>query len=340
MTTRNNPTADQHFVPRFYLKNFANDDNNLTALDIKNSRLSGTRHYSAFGYEKFYYAATTGVHDDLSQQVEYWLQSFEDVIARELPRIISVIMDNKQFTEEDKYLIAVFMALTWMRTPSMREQLNKTYTELHKKIMGFAAPQRVKAFISDTGTELTDSEKEAVIDMMQSGNYDLKFDNIHHLQFMTRELGVDGPGFSNMFRAQRWILHIAKGNERFVTSDSPVVEWYPPPKHFYDGGTFLQRDKFFSLTPEIMIELKTPFGSNKVKRKTHFASSDTEIAIFNRLLIDNAIQYVYSGDRQMLQLIMQNQNNPGPIEKAYYDQYRKPWHQYKMRSKERARTRR
>ncbi|MBI4235577.1 DUF4238 domain-containing protein [Candidatus Peregrinibacteria bacterium] len=79
------PTKVQHFVPCFYLKNFADKDGYLEVLNIKEKRMGKRRPYQGLGYAHYFYAAKTGVPDIISQQVEEWFKPMEDFIARELP---------------------------------------------------------------------------------------------------------------------------------------------------------------------------------------------------------------------------------------------------------------
>ena len=83
-----NPTKDQHFVPRFYLKNFADKNGSLQVLNIKEKRMAKPRAYQGLGYEYYYYAAKTGVPDAISQHIEEWLTPMEDFIAKELPSVL------------------------------------------------------------------------------------------------------------------------------------------------------------------------------------------------------------------------------------------------------------
>jgi hypothetical protein len=46
----NNPTKKQHFVPQFYLKLFANEQNLLQVLDLESKRLGLPRAPSGVAY--------------------------------------------------------------------------------------------------------------------------------------------------------------------------------------------------------------------------------------------------------------------------------------------------
>lgn len=302
-----NLTRDQHFVPRFYLKNFADHDGYLDVLNIKEKRMAKRRPYQGLGYEHFYYARNTGISDELSQQIEEWLKPTENIIAKALPKIIDAILGNQHIGDDDRYILSVLMSMLWLRTPGMRNDILRTEDHMVEQMKRFH------------GTEYADQMRST--------------DNITHLKFMVETMGFGGPGFANLFFAMKWKIYIASGSEIFITSDSPVVEKYPPPTSFY-GTPFQCRNKYFSLTPLILFELTEPIGSTKIKRKTLYADSDDRVKTLNMILVSGAQDYAYSGLKVCLEQLLAGRNNPGYLEKKYLEQHEKPWAEYhaKMRS--------
>jgi hypothetical protein len=319
-----NITKNQHYVPQFYLKRFANKSRTLQILDVKNNRLGSPRSYSSAGYKRYFYAIETGVPDDVSQRIERWLQQFETAIAQELPSIIDKILGNEHINDNDRYILSVLMSMLWLRSPSMRVHLNKMEEDITKQTMRLLAPERLDHYIRKTGVKMSDEGRAELIKTVETGSYKLGFNNAQHLRFMTETLGFGGPGFANMFFGQKWKIYIAKGKKRFVTSDSPVVEWWLPPKTFY-GASFMERNKYFALTPEIFFELTFPVGSNKIKRKTIFEEEDNIVVLFNILVASHAQEYAYSDDKVLLEDLMAGRAKPGPIEMDYYERFERPW---------------
>ncbi len=322
--TKTNITKKQHYIPRFYLKLFADQYSMLQTLDVKNNRLCSSKSYSALGYAHYFYAVDTGIPDDISQHVEQWLSQFENIIALELPKIIDKILTNKHIDDDDRYILSVLMSMLWLRSPNMRVRLNKMNEDMTKKIMGFYSSERAEHQIEKTGIKMSNKKHAELIKTMETGNYKLRFNNAQHLRFMTKTLGYGSPGFTNMFFGQKWKIYIAKGKKRFITSDGPVVEWWDPPKTFY-GASFLERNKYFALTPEIFFELTYPKGSNKAKRKTIFEEEDDVISLFNILLAAHSCEFAYSGDRKLLESIIAGRTKQGILEKTYYERFELPW---------------
>ncbi len=302
--TSQNPTKDQHFVPRLYLKNFASEDSHLEVLNIKEKRLGKRRPYQGLGYAHFYYAAKTGISDELSQHVEAWLGSIEDFISKQLPRIIAEILGNGRIQDDDRYVLSVLMSMLWLRTPGMRTQLKESEEGIAKEIEKLHGSKNAEHFKSE--------------------------DNIQHLKLMVNSTGLDGPGFANMFFNMKWKVYIARGTEFFITSDSPVVEKWLPPKGIY-GASFLERDKYFPLTPNILLELTYPRGTAKIKRETLYEADNYVIKSLNIIIASGADSFVYSGNKEPLEKLLAGRENPGRLEREYIEKYEIPWAEYRER---------
>lgn len=299
-----NPTKKQHFVPRFYLKNFADKKGYLQVLDIKEKRMATPRPYQGLGYAYYYYALKTGAPDTISQQIEEWFKPMEDFIAKELPRIIKAIENQQHIEEWDRYIIALLMSMLWLRTPGMRNQIQAMNEDLVKKIERLRGAGSVKKLKSK--------------------------DNKDHLRFMVNSVGFGEPGFTNKFLNMKWTAYLAQGREHFITTDSPIVEKWLPPKGFY-SAPFKKRDKYFALTPTILLHLTYPVGSTKLKRKTLYENQNDKARTLNLILISGAQEYAYSEREKEPEQLLEGRKNPRSLELAYFNKYEKPWEEWRAR---------
>jgi hypothetical protein len=321
-----NPTKKQHFLPRFYLKRFADERNFLQVYDKKRAKLISPRPYPSVGYEHYFYAVETGVPDNVSQEVEEWLKIYEDIIAKDLPKIIKDIIDYKQISVDERYILSALMCMLWLRSPSMRDSLNRMHEDAMKQIHKLNAVPSVDKFIRDKGVNMTPVQRDGLIKSIKEGEYDMRFNNASHLRFMTESFGFNDKGFTNMFYGHKWKIYIAKGKKKFVTTDNPVVEWWLPPEDFWGQGSFLERTKYFTLTPEIFIELTYPQGSTKIKRKTLYESDDNVVSYFNTVLASRGgSDFAYANDKSLLEEIAIGRINPGVKERQIYEKYDYPW---------------
>ena len=63
---------------------------------------------------------------------------------------------------------------------------------------------------------------EEVKQFIQSGEYNIRFDNSQHLNL----IGEDQVnGFHNLLLAKKWRVILSEEPYRFITSDNPVADW-------------------------------------------------------------------------------------------------------------------
>jgi hypothetical protein len=319
-------TQDQHYVPRFYLKRFADSKNFLQVLKVKDKILLPPRPYSSVCYGSFFYAAKSGKQDEISQGVEKWLKWVEGYIAGKLAEIIDKIHTTQPITDGDKYVLSVLFSMLWIRGPMMRRQINRMQEDMMKSIMKLSAPQSIDAYMAATGTQWSEDEKKEIITFFSQKEYSIDFGNEQHLRFMIECLGLGREGFTNLFHYQKWRIYIAHGKESFVTSDSPVVEWSPPNRGFF-GTAFPDREHYLALTPEILLCLSTPMGSTKAKRNNLYDNDidNEKVIIYNLLIASHSYNFVYSRDRGQLETILTGLEHPGRAELHYYNKYERPF---------------
>jgi len=111
--------------------------------------------------------------------------------------------------------------------------------------------------------------------------------------------------------AQDWRIYLARGALKFITSDSPVVEWSGQSCSPFEAKTFLQRSHYLALTPEILLELTCPSGSiSKVKRRTLYADQDDTVKKYNFLIAAHVFQYAYAGDTHSIEELLDALRGP------------------------------
>jgi hypothetical protein len=293
-------TAKQHFAPKFYFKRFATSNNLLQVLDIKNAKIVKSKPYSGVCYADFYYAQETGVPDEVSQEIETFLKQTEDIVAPDYDRIAEDILNYRPISEKDQYRLAWFMAALWMRNPMMRENIKKMNEDMIKQIFkkyahfpGF--DESVHKIMKERGEAVNDEAIKQAKELFQSGDYELKMDNTSHLHLMT-----DMKGFVNLVMAKKWRIYISL-EERFITSDTPVIEIFPERKGLY-GPTFLYRKHVFVMNPKIVIEMIDPsLPGKKIKRKR---INPDEVDKINLDRVKWSYKYGYSKEIGSLQKIL------------------------------------
>ena len=123
-------TRNQHYVPKFYFKRFAKEEQ-IQVFNVRAKRIEQSRRYGSMCHKEFFYAAKTGVQDEISQALEAVFGQTEQMIAEALPGIIKRA-DAQKLTNGDLDVLAYFMSFQWLRTPFFRERLQKMQSEIRK----------------------------------------------------------------------------------------------------------------------------------------------------------------------------------------------------------------
>ena len=297
-------TKKQHFAPRFYFKRFA-VDNLLQTLDIQKGKIIKARPYSGVCYADFYYAVETGKEDETSQVFEQFFGEIEDKFAKEYDNIVEAIQNYKPLTDQQLDILAWLIASLWIRSPRMRNQVNKTMADSMKRITTMMASHPnftdgAKEALEEKGHKVTNEQIEDARKTLESGEYELSFDNnVNHLQLIAK-----CEEFHHWFSIKKWRFYLAKGPKKFITTDTPVVEIFNN-----TGKTMIekmysnhiaQRRHYFALTPEILIELIDPLKSGK-KQKRHAITNDEIIIQYNLLLVRWSKDYAYATNKEYLE---------------------------------------
>ena len=301
-------TKKQHFVPRFYFKQFA-VDNLLQTLDIQNGKIIKAQTYSGVCYADFYYAVETGKEDETSQVFEQFFGEIEDKFAKEYDNMIDAIWNYRPLTDKQLDILAWFMASLWIRSPRMRNQVNKTMADGMKQMTTLMASHPnftngAKEALEKEGHKVTAEQIEDARKTLESGEYELTFENnINHLNLIAH-----CEEFYRWFVIKKWRFYLAKGSKKFITTDTPVIEVFNN-----TGKTMIekmysnhiaQRRHYLALTPEILIELVDPLISGK-KQKRHTLADDRAMIEINRLLVIYSKDYAYASSKEYLEDLLQ-----------------------------------
>ena len=292
-------TKKQHFVPRFYLKQFARDGQ-VHVFDVRTKRIKKPLSYTSVCYEKFFYAAQTGIQDEVSQAYEDVFGQIEDMVAKALPEVIEQAR-SLRLTDDDLGILAYFMSVQWLRTSYFRERLQKMNANLMKQVLritashpGFREHARSMLGAPDISDEAIDEAQR----LFRSGEYDLRHtSNALHLEFISDE---KIHGFRNLLLAKKWRIIHAKDAAHFITSDNPISEWMPPARGLF-GTTFTDRRHLFPLTPRILIESAPANGvapdQPLENRLSYHAANEKGVLMFNKVLAGHAHRFAFAPQR-------------------------------------------
>lgn len=272
----------QHYVPKFYLKNFSINSNRKTiqCLDKVNLRSHISNFKVIAQEEKFNESDSQDIEDNLSK------------IENDASKLINNFLDNPKYkrlnSEPFKLKLAYFILIQLIRTKEVR----------NRPIDGINS---LKSYMSNKH-DLKDSEikkfnqllnkdeiKEAHLDFIQDDNLDL---------------------LEGIF-CKKWILLKNQTSMNFWTSDNPVVKYNP----YGNLGLIIDGIQlFFPLSPKFSLCILDPScysnfkeykefdildGFNNIKKAGLSKITDiNDVKFVNSLQIKYSTEYVFSYENE------------------------------------------
>lgn len=222
-----------HFVPQFYLSNFAGEDGQVWTYDMESASVrSSTVENTA--YEKYLYSVTLedGKRtDDLENLIS-------DIESKAAP-VVSKVIGGEELTGDERASFASFMGISYVRTDAFRHlyaqlAMNKLQIEnlaLAKNDEAFKA--RIKKYQEDCGPL---SEED--IEILRQGMLNPRDAKL----LVDKEWTLRALGFHDhvvpIFLKMSWTVFRASEPNYFIASDNPLI-FAVPEQHrhpIYGGG--------------------------------------------------------------------------------------------------------
>ncbi|MDK1342052.1 DUF4238 domain-containing protein [Streptomyces sp. 378] len=128
--------ARHHIVPAFYLRRFANSQNQLWVRD-RRSPMPGLRKESDLAIRDFY--TFQDLHGDPDGRMEQVLQKIEDRAASALRRVTSAVTWGRPIRPEDKTDLCVFTAFQYVRGLRKRREI-ELMSDFYVRVMQLNDP--------------------------------------------------------------------------------------------------------------------------------------------------------------------------------------------------------
>lgn len=294
-TTRNKQrTKKQHYVPRFYLRYFVDQDDNLWVYD----KVTGDVRISSpekAGFEKNFYS----LKDDQDQHIDLideWLTGVERTAAP----LYGKVLGGEVLKGQEKMDFAVFLSSLYTRSPAYIRAAAELYGKL---LQNFTAKQfknrddleRIMDEVDEkNGTTTSEELRDKVFELYQSedkSSYELEVDKKKGLRAMKATDHI-----TEVFYRMSWAI-FEISSQHLVTSDNPVVRLSPKkgwPPVYGDGG-FLNPDVWVTvpLSPRRVLELswrEQPTGGVYPANKQRGRACNRFRAIY-------AERYVFASER-------------------------------------------
>jgi hypothetical protein len=326
-------TRDNHFVPQFYLKNFASTANEVyeyrTLVSHSTVDVWKPVHVAGTGYEKNLY--TRIVRGEEADDIEQWLnQEFETPAVEPLRRAL----EDRDLSQNDWKLLTRFLASQIVRTPAFLIKNLPRWNQM--------APQVLKETLRDVESRLREAKErgEKIQEVtpapfieyvpLRIERKDLPEEK--KVQFTTKMVVGRGLWFYFMkylltrtlevLPLHNWVILEAPTGLPWFTSDDPVVclNFRSNTDYDFAGGWNRHRGNIlFPLSPRhLMI---TEIGGDRFPRRV---PSRYYARLFRKIIAEHAHRRIYSSsvDEKIPQL------KPRIVDAEAFQSERALWQSY------------
>jgi hypothetical protein len=221
MSNQENKAAkNQHYVPQFYLKYFADNDKLYVFDKInKKSFLTNVRNIASENY--FYDLPLELISDDMKdefsavdkQELEKVMASIEYYCKNNFDSLItSFVLGNPKrlydmdiLTDDLRSEMAFFMATQVLRTKEFREFIVEFHEKFNKVLIDRIGPKKIESYSPEAFRLKVKKEIEPVL----------------HAQFLADNKTIDEIAL--ILAKHIWIIGVNNTGMSFYTSDNPIV---------------------------------------------------------------------------------------------------------------------
>jgi len=241
-----------HFVPRFYLRHFADRKKRVRmyARGAKKKRIVTSVNNAAV--ESGFYTIVDEMGDQ-SQRAEQLLSMIEGLAKAAIGRML-----KGRFPPdiEDRSNLSLFLALQILRTPEHRRSYEATVDYSQKVMLEGWTPGYARQRLKEEGIDPTDKAVAEIMDVVDNpDNYRFVPHQNEHINIMLDVAAKVAP----VIAERSWLLGYSK-RAAFVTSDHPIV-WRSEPNEMskYMGvGVGNAEEVYFPLDRRHVLAMALP----------------------------------------------------------------------------------
>ncbi|NVN96527.1 MAG: DUF4238 domain-containing protein [Bacteroidetes bacterium] len=238
-----------HTIPRCYLENFTDENGFVWVLDTKDN-IFNIKPENVLLENHFY--TITLKNGEKSLVVEDTLANIEGAY---ISIFENKIKNNLFLNDEERAKVSVFIAALFLRTKSHREDLRSLFSQLKNSMVDW---KKQFESMSEEGKRILaatpSSGKGESIKIEDVDNY---LDNLNEYHSVSTIEQL--PGIAQIIFDMKWSVWTNKDN-KFITSDNPVVLLRPESIKKYGPNAFGSRPGFLYKD----VELTIPLSKNKL----------------------------------------------------------------------------
>lgn len=289
-----------HYLPRAYLQGFCDREGLLWTFDRVSKEFRRLPPNSVAVEKEFYI-----IRDSSGQKsniVEDWLASCENAA---IPVIRALDAGKPRLTEEERRILARFIALLRLRTTVFNAEMEEVIEHYSKAIASSLlkdekTAREIFARLPGNGAAMPADRLESLVSMWKAGQYTLKINREYIIHLMLQRT----QSFADELFAMGWGIVRSHPQASFITADLPwsILTIDPSkPTDFSFRDIFLPHVRIvvpLTMTTAVMLEAAdpAPVRCGRVMREFN--------RIVNRTVTDNAHRFVFSGSGALLRRLV------------------------------------
>ncbi|MFN0193787.1 MAG: DUF4238 domain-containing protein [Aestuariivirga sp.] len=247
-TTTGNRPKRQHYVPRFYLEHFSDENGQVWTYDSEGKSVRSAKPEQTAVETNFY--STTNEQGEYHDDLENWLAEVESNAAGLYPKVLK----GEALEGDERAKFAVFLASLLGRSPAMVTAYAEMQGYAVQTPTRFAAANpkifdaQMDRYDEETGVTTSPEERSKLLEFMRdTSRYILEVDKKRGLA----AIGVT-DSIAPILNDMRWIV-LESPDQHIITSDNPLVRVTPPEtRHpIYRDGGFMNKsvEVYIPLSP-------------------------------------------------------------------------------------------
>lgn len=292
----------QHVVPRFYLDGFCRDgllsvyDRQRNEFRFQTSHNTGTRtHFYTF----------TDNDDRRRYDLEHFMSEYEGKAAQ----IIRKLSAKEQLTHEERWEMAIFLAIMGLRTPDQIDTLKTATGEMiklmYQRTFGSEKLAKIAIKQSPKNVGLSDDEIEQqakqLYEFVQRNQFTVE---PAHQWVLGKSMQMFTKVAEILVRRNWVVLHRDSEKRSFVTSDAPLILTHMQPKQdafFSIGYASSNAMVVFPLTQASILVMYDFDGTFTHSLMTEATMKDT-----NRLIAENCQHFLMGRDEKLVRSLVKH----------------------------------
>lgn len=295
-----NEPKRHHYVPQFYLKNFADSAERIWVYDRKTKEY---RHQNVkdTALKNHYYRVEKG--GKYHTEVEKLLSEIEGLAAAAILKL----ENHEPLTENDRLHICLFVALQKTRVPDFEKGTNEMEEKMYRRItkelfssveVAEEAINKYKDEVAAIGGGSVDAQQ--LFEFVQEDRYRVEIPRQNTIRAMLKIADHLMPYFMQM----DWILLRAADGAAFITTDNPFTifppAWYNPNSFLGVGVLTRGAKKSVPLSPKsalFFLDRGSRYGENLVPRD--------KMRFFNESYAHNSDRFIFARDEALLRSVVE-----------------------------------